>query len=103
MSGRARLDCSSKLLRPEEAAAYLDVCPKTLRSIRQRGLLPYVAVTARKIMYRTEDLDAYLASCVRTEVYRPTARRRPSKRLSAQANVVSFSARRQERLAARGH
>lgn len=89
------------LLTADEAAERIKVCAKTLRSLRQRGLIPYVAVTRRKILYREEDLDAYVANCVTTEVYHPTHRRR-SQRLSAQANVVSFRARRQERLAARG-
>jgi hypothetical protein len=98
----ARLESSSKLLTHDQAAAHIHVCPKTLRSLRQRGLIPYVAITARKKLYRPEDLDAFLASQVRVEVYQPTARRRGSKRLSERANVVSFTARREERLAARG-
>lgn len=89
------------LLTHDEAAARLRVCPKTLRSIRQRGLIRYVAVTPRKILYRAEDCDAYLESCLTSEVHRPTERRKP-RNLRGQANVVSFTARRQERLAARG-
>ena len=84
----------------DAAAAHLHVCPKTLRSLRQRGLIPYVAVTARKKLYRIDDLDAYLADQRKTDIYLPTARRRPSKRLRAEPNVVSFTARRRERLAA---
>lgn len=91
----------SALLTHEEAAARLRVCPKTLRSIRQRGLIRYVAVTPRKIFYRPEDCDAYLESCVRTEAYAPTARRKAPK-LRGPGNVVSFTARRQERRAAGG-
>ena len=90
----------SGLLSHEEAAARLRVCSKTLRAIRQRGLIRYVAVTPRKIFYRPEDCDAYLESCVTADVYRPTNRRNGPK-LSRSANVVSFMARRQERLAAK--
>ena len=88
------------LLTHDEAAAHLRVCARTLRAIRQRGLIPYVAVTARRILYRVEDLDAYLAGRVRTDMHVPTDRRRGS-RLSPRANVVSFTARRQERQAGR--
>lgn len=89
------------LLTPDEAAAYIRVCPKTLRSIRQRGLIRYVAVTPRKILYRPEDCDAYLESCVKTDVYQPTERRKQPK-LRASGNVHSFMAHRRERIAGRG-
>jgi hypothetical protein len=94
----------SALLTHDEAAARIRVCAKTLRRIRQKGLIRYVAVTERKIFYRPEDCDAYLASCERVAVpIEPTKRRGPSRRLRNEQNVVSFTARRQERLAARGH
>lgn len=86
----------------DQAAAHIQVCAKTLRSLRQQGLIPYVAVTKRKKLYRVEDLDAYLASRVTTEVYQPTERRGPSKRLRNAPNVISFTARRRERQAAGG-
>jgi hypothetical protein len=100
----ARIGAASDLLTPEEAAARLRICAKTLRSIRQRGLIRYVAITKRKIFYRPEDCDAYLASCVKAEVSqappaRPKGRR--SSKLVHSANVVSFSDRRRERLAAK--
>jgi hypothetical protein len=90
------------LLTHEQAAAHMGVCEKTLRSLRQQGLIPYVAVTKRKKLYRVEDLDAYLAGQVTREVYQPTQRRGSRKRLSAPGNVLSFTARRRERLAAGG-
>jgi hypothetical protein len=90
------------LLTHDEAAAHIHVCAKTLRSLRQRGLIPYVAVTSRKILYRAEDLDAYVASQVTVDHYQPTHQRRGGKRLRTEANVVSFMAGRQERMAARG-
>jgi predicted site-specific integrase-resolvase len=86
------------LLTHEEAAQRIHVCAKTLRQLRQQGLIPYVAVTTRKKLYRVEDLDAYLASRVKTEAYAPTERRR-AKRLRSAPNVVSFMARRQQRQA----
>jgi hypothetical protein len=96
-----KMGAASTLLTPDEAAAYLRVCAKTLRSIRQRGLIRYVAMTPRKILYRLEDCDAYLASCVRTEVQVPT-RQRGRKSLRGGGNVVSFSERRRARQAPRG-
>lgn len=91
-----------QLLTHDEAAAHIHVCAKTLRSLRQQGFIPYVAVTSRKKLYRVEDLDAYLLEHRRTDVYAPTAHRRPPKRLRNAPNVVSFMDRRRERLAARG-
>lgn len=90
----------SSLLTHDQAAAHVGVCGKTLRSLRQQGLIPYVAVTKRKKLYRVEDLDAFLAEQVTREIYQPTQRRGPRKRLSTQANVLSFTARRNERRAA---
>lgn len=94
---------TDRLLTHDEAAARIRVCSKTLRSLRRQGLIRYVAVSARKIFYRPEDCDAYLESCARFDVPQaPTQRRGAGRRLRAEANVVSFTARRQERIAARG-
>lgn len=90
------------LLTHDQAAARLRVCAKTLRQLRQQGLIRYVAVSARKIFYRPEDCDAYLASCERVDVPQAPTRRRSSSRLRSGANVVSFTARRQDRLAGGG-
>lgn len=88
-----------QLLTPEEAAARLRVCDKTLRALRQQGLIRYVAISKRKIFYRPEDCDAYLEACCRVEVpAMPTKRRR----LRRAGNVVSFMDRRQNRIAAEG-
>ena len=92
----------TSLLTHDEAAAHIHVCAKTLRSLRQQGLIPYVAVTKRKKLYRVEDLNAYVAEQLTTEVYQPTQRRGPKKRLRAQSNVVSFMAGRRARQAAGG-
>lgn len=93
---------TDRLLSHDEAAAHIHVCARTLRSLRQHGLIPYVAITSRKKLYRVEDLDAFLASRVTVEVHVPTKRRGSRKRLREEPNVVSFTARRRERMAARG-
>lgn len=91
----------TELLTHTDAAARIGVCAKTLRQLRKQGLIRYVAVTARLIKYRPEDCDAYLESRVTIDVpTEPTHRRRS--RLRNAPNVVSFTARRQERQAARG-
>jgi hypothetical protein len=93
----------TELLTPDQAAARLRVCTKTLRQLRQQGLIRHVAVSKRKIFYRPEDCDAYLESCVTVAVpQEPTRLRGPGRRLRVEQNVVSFTARRNERLAARG-
>ena len=85
------------LLTPEEAAAYLRVCTKTLRRLRQEGLIPYVAVTERKIFFRPEDCDEFVKRRVTSAPIAPVTKRRGTKRVARQGNVVSFTARRQER------
>jgi hypothetical protein len=87
------------LLTAEEAAARIRISTKTLRQLRRRGLIRYVAITARKICYRPEDCAAYIASKVRLDdpspipSPRPRGRTRPDKA----GNVVSFTAQRQAR------
>ena len=46
------------LLTPEEAAAKLRVCKKTLAKLQ----LPLVVISARKKYYREEDVDAFVRS-----------------------------------------
>jgi excisionase family DNA binding protein len=92
----------SALLTHDEAAARIGVCAKTLRQLRKQGLVRYVAVTGRLIKYRPEDCDAFLESRLTVDVPAEPAHRRRGKRLRNAPNVVSFTARRQERLAARG-
>jgi predicted site-specific integrase-resolvase len=89
------------LLTHEQAAERIGVCAKTLRQFRKQGLIRYVAVTHRKIFYRPEDCDAFLESRITLDVPKlPTERRR--RQLRQSQNVISFSARRQERMAAQG-
>lgn len=86
------------LLTHDQAAARLKVCAKTLRRLRTEGLIPYVAVTARKIFYRPEDCDAYLASCVRRETPAPRPRGRiRSVGKRRDGNIVPFSLRQEAR------
>lgn len=91
------------LLTPEEAAARIRVCTKTLRELRRKGLIRYVALTARKILYRPEDCAAFVASKVRQDdpAAEPTPRPRPRRTSPGKVgNVISFTAQRQAR---RGH
>lgn len=82
------------LLKPEQAAERIHVSTKTLHRLRRGGLISYVAVTDRKILYRPEDCDQYLASRVMRdepcEPARPNVRR-PAKRRPS--NIVPFSKR----------
>jgi hypothetical protein len=82
------------LLSEEEAARLLLMTPRTLRKLRQEGLIRYVALTGRKIGYRPEDCRAYIESRSRQEQQRPS-RPRPGRsvgnRLSG--NIIPFSAR----------
>ena len=56
-----------RLLTADEAAARLDMSERTLRRIRQRGDIAYIALTERKFRYTPEDCDAYLAGCRRLD------------------------------------
>lgn len=90
------------LLTPTEAATRIRVCEKTLRSLRKQGLIRYVEVSSRKIFYRPEDCDAYLADCIRLDIPDIPTHRKSTRRPRRDSNVVSFTARRQERQQARG-
>lgn len=49
------------LLAPDSAAAVLAISPKTLEAMRLRGNGPaWVKVSARRVAYRVEDLEAYV-------------------------------------------
>jgi hypothetical protein len=86
----------SALLSPEEAAKRVRVCERTLRDLRKRGLIRYVAVTDRKIFYRPEDCDEYLASRLRLDT--PCETRPRGKRAGRAGvktgNIIPFSQRR---------
>lgn len=57
----------SPLLTEEEAAKFLLMSPRTLRDLRRARAIRYVALSARKIAYRLEDCEEYIASRVRLD------------------------------------
>ncbi|UKK84715.1 helix-turn-helix domain-containing protein [Sphingopyxis sp. BSN-002] len=65
----------TQLLTEMEAATRLRIGERTLRSIRQRGEIRYVLIGARKIFYRPEDCEEYLAARLRVEQSCPTNRK----------------------------
>lgn len=50
-----------KLLTSREAAERLNITIKVLHSLRAHGRIHYIAITDRKILYRPEDCDAWVA------------------------------------------
>ncbi|WP_428480375.1 helix-turn-helix domain-containing protein [Sphingomonas beigongshangi] len=87
------------LLTPEEAAKRLHVCTKTLRRLRTNGQIRYVAITDRKILYRPEDCDDFVAACARKAPECPSTSRK-TRRISTSTSsgkVVAFTARRAQR------
>jgi len=54
-------DGAAKLLSLDEAAAYLNCCPKTLRGHIEAGEILYVRIGKRR-KFMAEDLDAFLLS-----------------------------------------
>lgn len=95
----AELPSTAALLTPEEAADRMRVSTKTLRQLRRLGLIRYVAITERKILYRPEDCAAFIASKVRADDPAAAPQPRPRSRTSHRkaGNVVSFTAQRQAR------
>ena len=57
----------SALLSPAEAANRLHMSERTLRDLKRRGLIRYVALTERKIFYRPEDCDEFVAARIRVD------------------------------------
>ncbi|WP_414714398.1 helix-turn-helix domain-containing protein [Sphingobium sp.] len=84
------------LLTPEEAAERLHMCAKTLRRLRNEGLIRYVALTERKIRFRPEDCDAFLESRIRESTPCPSTSRQTRRSSSTTSNIVAadFTARR---------
>lgn len=86
------------LLTEPDAAQALGVSPRTLRKLRAEGKIRYVAVTARRIRYRQQDLDAFTEA--RSTVAQPTGVPKPPapKRTGARAGtVVPFTQRHRAR------
>ncbi len=55
----------TNLLTPEEAAGILRICERTLRKLRKQGQISYVTFGVRKILYRLEDIEAFVEASVR--------------------------------------
>ena len=53
---------TTRLLTAEEAAAYLGVVPRTLRTLRETGRLPAVKLGEKILRYDLRDLDDYIES-----------------------------------------
>src|SRR5687767_10816160 len=89
-SGRARMNAPS-LLTETEAADALRVCARTLRRLRQRGEIRYVAITRRTVAYRPEDLAAFVEQRTRMcQDSTPTRRIRAARQRHGDS-VVSFT------------
>lgn len=92
------------LLTAEQAAARLGMCERTLRRLRQRGEIGYVAVTESRYRYTEEDCEAYIESRRRREEPpRSTkiAQRRISSTAMSATTSEGFMARRAREKAAR--
>lgn len=84
----------SALLTPDQAAERIHVSSRTLRDLKRRGLIRYVAVTERRIAYRPEDCDEFVAARVRVNEPCETRSKpkRPTRRTTS--NIIPFSQRR---------
>ncbi len=81
------------LLTEMEAAARLRISSRTLRSIRQRGEIRYILIGARKIFYRPEDCEEYLAARLRVEQPCPTSNTPKRRARRNSGDIVPFSQR----------
>lgn len=87
----------SVLLSPQQAAERLMVSERTLRDLKRRGAIRYVAITSRRIGYRDDDLADFIARQVRCDEHaepQKPSKRRASVSGAAAANIVPFSQRR---------
>lgn len=92
------------LLTAEQAAARLGMCERTLRRLRQRGEIGYVAVTESRYRYTEEDCEAYIESRRRREEpprSTKVAQRRISSTAMSATTTEGFMARRAREKAAR--
>ena len=80
----------TQLLTENEAAARLRIGERTLRGIRQRGEIRYILIGARKIFYRPEDCEEYLAARVRVEDACHTEPKPKQRARGSRGNVLSF-------------
>ena len=49
----------------QDVCLKLDICLRTLQTLRTNGMLPYTQIN-RKIFYRPEDVEAYIINSVKT-------------------------------------
>lgn len=56
------MSASSSLLDTRAAAAYLALSPRTLEKWRTRGTGPAYSRIGRRVVYRRDDLDAFVAA-----------------------------------------
>ncbi|PXA99936.1 hypothetical protein DMC47_00780 [Nostoc sp. 3335mG] len=93
-SGQGRRPVS-ELLTSDEAAARLHLSTRTLRELRRNGLIRYIAITDRKILYRPEDCEDYIASRARKATECPSTSRktRRTSTSTSSSTVVGFMAR----------
>lgn len=54
----------SRTMRTPEAAECLGLAPRTLENWRQQGKGPRYARVGHVVIYREEDIDAYIRSCL---------------------------------------
>lgn len=92
LKGPWKGELTTILLTEGEAAERLRIGERTLRGIRQRGEIKYVLIGARKIFYRPEDCDEYVATHVRVEQPCHTSSKpRRARRGSSDGKIVPFS------------
>lgn len=84
-----------ELLTPEQAVERLHISPRTLRSLKAAGALPYVAISARRVLYRASDLEAYIERSVRQEAPPVDSKRqgRVTVRRQQRSDIIPFSQR----------
>ncbi len=62
MTTSATLFTARRCLDVKETGAFLGICPRTLDNWRSQGRGPRYIRVGRRIVYRVEDLEAYLES-----------------------------------------
>ncbi len=89
----------TELLTPGEAAVRLRISVRTLRSLKAAGAIAYVAVSPRRILYRSSDLDAYIERNVMQSEPPVDMRRRGrvSVRRTHPFDIIPFSQRNKEK------
>lgn len=81
------------LLTEAEAAEALGLSARTLRKLRAGGSIRYVALTARRVAYRPQDLEAYVAGRVQMAAPATTQPPRAQRKPRHNARVIPFTAR----------